>query len=533
MTASIWNPAATATVFDATSIPYLPAGTGAVSTYIANKLKERVSVKDFGAAGDGVTDDTSAIQLAVTYALSVSAVVEWPKGNYITSASINNFHLVKHEGSGILKRGSNSWVINGYSGSNYLYIATSGNDSNDGLSSSQPQKTVQSIFNALANWQDALLRNGVFYVVLAAGTYTEGLYISGLKSRNRIVVQGPDVGGSPNTPTAIIDGTSAAAQAGLYFAKGMYVQVQDVLCRNFTLSSVGYGVVVDALCDLYTKNVHATGNQYAGICGDDSSVVRVEGGKLNNNVFYGFRAHDNTDYTVGYHGSVSARTQIQNNGSAGIAILTGSQGHIDYCDLSTNHRNVMLQDNARVHILGSTFTGATIADVVADPTCSWYDDTATVNTFSSSPKFNNPMRSVTRAQMIKTSDASYTQIPELSLTLIGGTTYSFEALVPVSCGAGGVSLALTASMAITALFAAGVVYNGATIVNAQETSSPSGAVGSYTGTATRVVISGTITPTVTGTFGLRFAQNASNVANSAVLVPASLVATVINGSTST
>ena len=35
------------------------------------------------------------------------------------------------------------------------------------------------------------------------------------------------------------------------------VQVQDVLCRNFTLSSVGYGVVVDALCDLYTKNVHA------------------------------------------------------------------------------------------------------------------------------------------------------------------------------------------------------------------------------------------------------------------------------------
>jgi hypothetical protein len=183
--------------------------------------------------------------------------------------------------------------------------------------------------------------------------------------------------------------------------------------------------------------------------------------------------------------------------------------------------------------MGSTFTGANIADVVADPTCSWYDDTATVNTFSSSPKFNNPIRSVTRAQMIKTSNVSYTQIPELSLTLIGGTTYSFEALVPVSCGAGGVSLALTASMAITALFAAGVVYNGATIVNAQETSSPSGAVGSYTGTATRVVISGTITPTVTGTFGLRFAQNASNVANSAVLVPASLVATVINGSTST
>ena len=106
----------------------------------------------------------------------------------------------------------------------------------------------------------------------------------------------------------------------------------------------------------------------------------------------------------------------------------GSQGHIDYIDFSANHRNVMLQDNSRAHIMGSTFTGANIADVVADPTCSWYDDTAIVNTFSSSPKFNNPIRSVTTAQMNKTSSTYHTQIPGLSLTLIGGTTYSLKLL---------------------------------------------------------------------------------------------------------
>lgn len=51
-------------------VGYMPAGTDAVATTVQAKLRESVSVKDFGAVGDGVADDTAAITAAFTYANS-------------------------------------------------------------------------------------------------------------------------------------------------------------------------------------------------------------------------------------------------------------------------------------------------------------------------------------------------------------------------------------------------------------------------------------------------------------------------------
>ena len=69
---------------NASQVTYNPAGAGAVATNVQTKLRESISVKDFGAVGDGSTDDTAAIQAALNAAPQY-ATVFFPYGNYIIS----------------------------------------------------------------------------------------------------------------------------------------------------------------------------------------------------------------------------------------------------------------------------------------------------------------------------------------------------------------------------------------------------------------------------------------------------------------
>jgi hypothetical protein len=59
-------------------VAFKQSGTGSVPRTVDAKLKESVSVKDFGAVGDGVADDTAAFQAAADY----GGDIEIPPGSY-------------------------------------------------------------------------------------------------------------------------------------------------------------------------------------------------------------------------------------------------------------------------------------------------------------------------------------------------------------------------------------------------------------------------------------------------------------------
>lgn len=96
----------------ASIIGFIQAGTGAVMRALQAKLREvSVSITDYGAAMDGVTDDAPAWNKAITYLVSIGGgVLDIPPGKTLLNSTVNvNF-------SGIWVRGRGhglSWIVNG------------------------------------------------------------------------------------------------------------------------------------------------------------------------------------------------------------------------------------------------------------------------------------------------------------------------------------------------------------------------------------------------------------------------------------
>lgn len=91
------------TLYNGDTTQYTPAGTGAVATTVQAKLRESVSVKDFGAVGDGVADDTAAIQAAI----NTQKKVFFPNGIYLIGSTLTvNYQGCTIEGSGYSTTGT-------------------------------------------------------------------------------------------------------------------------------------------------------------------------------------------------------------------------------------------------------------------------------------------------------------------------------------------------------------------------------------------------------------------------------------------
>jgi hypothetical protein len=110
-------------------IGFIQAGTGAVATTAQAKMRQTISVKDFGAIGNDSNDDTTSIQAAINYANTIGGDVYFPAGTYrITNGlTINNSgDITARLKASLYGDSSASVLIRGMAGSYDMLTITGG-----------------------------------------------------------------------------------------------------------------------------------------------------------------------------------------------------------------------------------------------------------------------------------------------------------------------------------------------------------------------------------------------------------------------
>jgi len=180
--------------FDATEalqINYTASGTGAVTRTVDSKLEDVVSVKDFGAVGDGTTDDTAAIQAAI----NSGKTLRWLDGTYKIVSSLTRTltsPLRWYSDGATIKLESSSSI------QKFVDITSNGNDVNifGELTLDCNQKSFIGLFikNDTTTFSDVIIRDiNVKNAFRASQSFTggDGIFISG--SFTKIILQNPDI----------------------------------------------------------------------------------------------------------------------------------------------------------------------------------------------------------------------------------------------------------------------------------------------------------------------------------------------------
>lgn len=339
---------------------------GAEFLALINAVPMMVDVTSYGAdpSYSGAVND-AAFALAIADCVSAGASLWWPAGTYTSAASIASFHSVKHRGPGAVRRGSDTFYVEPKSGqTNRLYVATTGDAANDGLSSSQPMLTAAGLFSAMANYGPVL--DGTWEGNFAAGTYVTLNASFATPSRNIVTFRGPSVGGPPNVPTAVFSGTGAASSDFGVRATGPGVQVNWRDLR-FTLynhaSTNNIALLSDYGSDLWWDNVHVDNSTGQGIYGEDCPIVRG-GGCVIDGCRQGILLNACNMVTLGYGSSAPAdivKNVVKNCTQAGVEWSRGTNGHCDFLTLQGNAVGLDVMHVSRCHVMTTTLDTNAIA----------------------------------------------------------------------------------------------------------------------------------------------------------------------------
>ena len=268
---------------NAALVAYDPAGAGAVSTTVQTKLRESVSVKDFGAVGDGVTNDTVAIQAALDSLPAAGGEVFVPTGQYLVSAELLVTKRVRLFGTG------HSFVFNSTSPSQIIKSSTM---SGPVITLDAGGSVIESLsfFGQIGNTGDGILIRSGRCTLRDVSVFQMG---------NDGVRIGTDSGGE-NCNLWTLDNckTKSNGQHGVHISEG---------AGPLADANAGTCIAIDTQA-----------NGGSGVYLDGAQLNTFVGGAYQSNAGYGIHLSPNAKYNAFFGGDPEANTTAQvrlDNGS--------------------------------------------------------------------------------------------------------------------------------------------------------------------------------------------------------------------------
>lgn len=325
---------------------------GGVERMQSDVNAETVSIEDFGASTSNV-DNTTQINNANAYALSVGASVKYPNGDFTALGNIPNLHKVQAYGKGVIVRGDNRFYIEpSDSQKNIIYIKPNGNG--DGLSKDNAMGISQ-IVEALRNICSRA-QLGSWQIFMCAGNYTEkGIRFTDVPSFNKkLEIFGElDFTGAHAT---IWDGTLSTEPFAFRFdlrSVGLRLHFKDIKFINWNAEAGNAGAILGwGKHELITENIWVKDSQI-GIWTARNCVHRTWGDKLENCTTWGIACQYNSSVIVGLS---DKRTKVINC-TRGIHIGRTSIGHLDYVEVEGGEYCTYVTQNSRITHINSSFKG--------------------------------------------------------------------------------------------------------------------------------------------------------------------------------
>lgn len=291
-----------------------------------------VNVRDYGATGDGITDDSDALEAAVNATVAGNATLHWPKGSYLTSGSIPNLHKVPHTGQGVILRQGNTFAPNPKAtSSNVLHVGVGGMAGNDGLSTDQPMALLSQAFSALRNYGPTL--QGDWLIQMAAGTYNDQA-INGTLSAKRLWISGPAVAPG-ETPVVIFEPGATSFTKAIGGNNGLVMGLRNIRVRNYKTLNVP-AIDFSTHCDISMHNVWGTGND-TGYRVINQSKYRSDGCVWEDNTQYG--GLELFGVVRDFKGA-ERPTVFRRNGKVGLKAKELCTGHLDDVEIYDNKHGV-------------------------------------------------------------------------------------------------------------------------------------------------------------------------------------------------